>query len=1234
MEQIEIYYIHSMMFHGRAWQQAASQLADLGIKLTFINQRDSLELLTKNHPDILVAELGLGEPHCNEIIAAVGDVPHRLGLSDTTPADFTTFDRSTSVDFSDYTEKISAYNYAGAMLLLAAKAGYYTRVREKKEVQLSGIYHPDSDENFSNVDQYLQWREAQGKPAKRKVALIFYYGQLIEGSLDELDWLIHQLENEQNSFCPVPIFSVGIEQDAELPDWYSFLKDIRGLGAIISCIAGRLLKHQDDTSLLEEFNVPIIQSLRSHSQTQTQWQEDPRGLPPMSAVFSQTYPEMFGAIRPIMTACLREEDPGKQKNNWIRSYSPVKERIETLCARLGRHFTLREKPNGDKKLTIVLHNNPCKGVEATIGMAVGLDTFKSLGLFLQALSAAGYDTGNCPEDGHEILTEILEKKAIAEFRWTTIDEIVRKGGALYMMGRSEYNHWFNKQDEIVRQKILKDWDEFPGEGVAWQQDGRDVLVITGICYGNVRIMNQPKRGCYGAKCTGEVCRILHNPNLAPPHQWFATYKYIQDNSDAVIHFGTEGALEYLPGKQNGLSGSCFPEISLGDLPNFYLYVMDVIGEGMAAKRRGQATLVDHMGPIFSPVKLDKELLEIEGLLAEYHQAEAACENKRMVVLKDQLQPKLAGLDLGNEEENPGFTSEIDLTGRRIAAIKRSLAPEGMHILGQSPESPERGRLLATMLRKPSPGLPGTAEIGSMIVGEGDDHSKTAQLAGEITVDSRCDGITTPGLKNFALELEDRLGFCHREIDAVLHGLNGGYITPGPAGSLSGGRLDPLPTGRNFYAKDVALLPTRAALQVGEEMAEGMLGKYLAEEGCFPARIGLSIWSSDAFKSDGELFCQILSIMGVRPVWDKQDKVEGLEVISLEELVLWHEGKSLDRPRVDVTIETSGIMRDMVPRFCELLDEAVVIVSALDESHERNFIKKHSDEMLAELRAATDSKLSDKEMQRLATFRVFSSAPGTYGTGVGLALDASAWTTDKELAEIYINRVGHGYESKGKSTQARDILARQLAGLDIAYMKQTSEEYDILDAGCYAVSLGSLATAARALGGKEVKMYWTEAGYDKELCDIREQLQRSTAGRLLNSNWIKDMKEHGYQGAMAVSSRVNNLFKWSATSHKVSKDLFDRVVSTYILNDENRRWLMDENPYAMEEITRRLLEAASRELWQADADMLKAVQDAALEIEGDMEETIGEVSEEFQGSKVEVLGTADVDKWKHEWRIAK
>ena len=267
------------------------------------------------------------------------------------------------------------------------------------------------------------------------------------------------------------------------------------------------------------------------------------------------------------------------------------ERAEYLARRIGKLVALGAKPNSEKKLVFMLHNSVCAGVEATIGKAYGLDAFESAVKTLERLNAEGYDTGEFPQRGETLRELILEKKAFSDFRWTAVEDIVNSGGCLYQMPiAGEYELFYNELADKSREYMEKTWGAPPGEGMVL--DGK--LIITGVRFGNVLVMVQPKRGCYGAKCTGEVCKILHDPSCPPPHQYLATYRYIERvfAADACIDVGTDGSLEYLPGKSNGLSELCWPGIVLGSTPSFYAYNTGVINEALLAKRRMNAIVVD------------------------------------------------------------------------------------------------------------------------------------------------------------------------------------------------------------------------------------------------------------------------------------------------------------------------------------------------------------------------------------------------------------------------------------------------------------------------------------------------------------------------------------------------------------------------------------------------------------------------------------------------------------------
>ncbi|ADW19232.1 Cobaltochelatase [Desulfobulbus propionicus DSM 2032] len=1253
---MKILFVHGQMFQTQTWSRAYALLLAEGVELRFYAQHvkagEAIKLMASGWADLCIVQLFRDLPQYEALLEAASSLPHRIDLGPQRQPGFTTFTAKQAVRFSAYLEQVSLANFVnGIHFLVACATGTDHHIDPPEQVRTCGIYHAEHDTFFFDTSDYLRWQCSRISDTVKRplVALLCYYGQIVENNHAEIDALIQALECQ--ALTPLCVVTEGMTDSSLPPEQrYPWLEYLRGAAPqlLLNLLAGRLLTQPEDVTILKELNLPVVQLLRLYQQTPEQWRQDVTGAGAGAAsmVFSLTQPEMAGVIEPTAVAATRgETDP--VTGLLLRRYIPLPEQIERLCLRLHRWIRLRLLDNDEKRLTIVLHNNPCKGVEATLGLAAGLDTFASLAALITALREAGYDTGNAPEDGKALLDLLLARKAISEFRWTTTDEIVAKGGVLHRVDAEEYLQLLTDMPEAARQRVENDWGRFPGEGMVYRQDGQATLLVTGLRFGHLQIIVQPKRGCYGAKCNGEVCRILHDPHLSPPPHWLATYAYIRATSDAVLHFGAHGALEFLPGKQVGLSAACFPEISLGDLPNIYLYIMDVPGEGLMAKRRARAVMVDHLCPVRRPAPLDAMTLELEDLLDQYQKAKLHGENQRQQVLRARMQPLMQ--QMGGLEGEEDFDRAMELLSRRIGRSRRVLSATGPHLLGTAPDSHGIATLLATILGKPVDGLPLLAEIAAHHQPSSGNAFDDAVAVLEWLLTTTKDGCKAePGQQPFRRLLDwcqdvgGRIGLCTREIGQLLRALDGEYIEPGLCGSLALGKTEALPTGRNFFTSDVAALPTRAAWEVGQALSDNLLRKYLEDEGRFPESVGISLWSIDAFKSDGEVFCQILALMGMRPLWQANGRVCGVEPIPLHVLQLDRtDGPGVLRPRVDVVIQTSSILRDMVPHFADLLDEAAVMAGDLPEPIEQNFIRKHTLEQLDELRRELGEQHSGEELRRMASFRVFSSAPGASGTGVGLALDASAWNDEADLAETYINWSGFAYGSdrisgfeRVQGVAAHRLFAARLKDVEVSYMRQASPEYDATDCSCYTGCLGGMSVAAKALTGKRARIYFADnnSEADHSVRDFQEDLEATTMAKLLNPHWIDQRQQEGYQGAGEVAGRVNTLFKWSATTETVAGWVFDRVVTTYIQDQTNLEWLRRENPYGLEEITRRLLEAQSRGLWQADAERLAAVQEAALLIEGDMEESIGEVREEFQGSKVEVMTAADVEKWRPVWRL--
>ena len=1227
------------------WYQLVAPLKKDGIDLRIFgygSQDDLCSHIEKGEIDILLADVSKDMPGFDALYKTLLAVQARVALNLQFPKEFSTISDNELEKVREYFAVLSKENFLNGLKRIA---GF--EYGPCRPVKTYGIYHPGAADVFQETPAYKQWlQNRRAWDGTVPVAgIIVHYSQLAEGNCSDIDALVAGLEGR--GVLPFCVFCDNMPEKSIDPEtMYPWFRYFREPGfrpdIILSFLMGRLLVSIEERSLLREINVPVMQLLRNYTLSPEEWLNDPVGISAMSLTHSLVQPEMFGVIDPTMvsgTIRISEETTPSSVS------VPIEERVDMVARRVRRWAELRRKPAGEKQLTIVLHNNPCKGVENTVGMASGLDTFESLASFLWRLKNAGYRVGDIPATGKEMLDTIQDRKAFNEFRWTTVDEIARKGGVLHAMKHEEYRIFFGSLDTTVQEKVNADWGEFPGQGMVWKEDGEDTLLITGIRFGNILIMSQPKRGCYGSRCDGEVCRILHDPEISPPHHWLATYYYIQRQSDAVIHFGASGALEYLPGKRAALSQRCFSDISLGDLPNFYPYVMDVPGEGMIAKRRGRAVIIDHLTPVYRPAAMSDDLLLLDDYLTQYKRAADGNDLARKEALFGSMRDVAVKLKFIDEHDRREVLEQnIERFSRQIERIKRSMVPDGMHVFGRRPDASVMAAMITSALDRAGEGIPGMKELASKHPVQG---GALFDMAAEIIQAVLDDSAGKPLLRHVVENLPEYFRTWCREMAGALIGaeneslnllraLGGEYIDAGLSGSIASGKPDILPTGRNFYSADIMSLPTEAAWSIGKRLADQLLEKFYREEGRFPESIGLSLWSSDAFKSDGEMLAQIFWLMGVYPVRKPNGRITGVKAADLDKLVIHVDGVELHRPRVDATIETSGIVRDMVPHFIALLDKAVATVNDLEESFERNMVRKHTREQLETLKREMAGQLNEKEIQRLAMFRVFSSAPGTYSSGVGLAIDASAWENDSDLAEAYINQSGYAYgaSSADFGLKAHDILSKQLTKVEVSYMKQTSAEYDALDCGCYASFAGGMAAASTALSGRKTKMYWADTTVPGEvdIRDFKEEIERSARSKLLNERWIESMKKHGFQGAQGIAGRINNLFKWSATTKEVETWLFESVVQTYVQNEENREWMRENNPYALEEITRRLLEAEARGLWQAREDLLEKVRTAALGLEGDLEERIGDVEEEYQGGRIDVITRKDVENWKTKWKM--
>ena len=1145
-----------------------------------------------------------------------------------------------------------------------------------------GIFHPPTPEVYDTVAAY---REVHPAVHGATVGLLFSRHTFTntDGALERA--LIEALAAQ--GLDVLPVFSHGTADPESgslgpIETGRQFFIDPDGRPRIAALInlhyffLGREAKGDisetgvaaQTVEFFKSLNIPVFKPVVSYSKSIAEWEEDPQGLV-SEVTFGIAMPEFEGNIEPIIIACSRKLTDERTDTSYeIREV--IAERVDHIAHRVARYVGLSAKPVAERKAVFVFHKNECAGLEASIGGAAGLDSGESVVRIMRRMQDAGYRLEEIPESGEALMQTIMDKKAIAEFRWTTVDEIVGKGGHLALLESEIYLDWFKALPEKTRTDLVTAWGEPPGtelNGVppAMIYDGK--IVITGLNFGNVNVIMQPKRGCAGARCDGQVCKILHDPDIPPPHQYLATYRYMDQvfGADVIIHVGTHGNLEWMPGKGAGLSNACWPDIAIGTIPHLYIYNADNPAEGVVAKRRSYATLIDHLQAVMSTSDTYGELQDLEELLEEYQRA-TVLDPHRAHQLEHLIHEAMDKGHLIEEvaAKNPAtFADEVIACHEIISRVKNSQTRIGMHVFGDIPEGGKRAETINTILRFDSnnelnsrrlifdlwgeditaalknPGARGefgqtygellfSADRQAMkLIGRLIEGKPRASLFADLAGHCQDPAAVRNRFERFAdlvAEIDGRIS-ASTEIESLMNAMNGGHVPAGPSGYLSRGRYDILPTGRNFYNVDPTRIPTRAAWRVGVRLAEALIARYRKDEGRCPETVGMVWLASDIMRADGEQICQILHLLGLRPRWKANGQIDGsdgFEIIPVAEL---------GRPRIDVNIRVSGITRDCFPDSVKYIDLAVQAVAMLDESPEDNLIRRH----IVEQARAQQAELADPDDFRKLSYRIFCAQPGVYRAGVNLAVYASAWKTETDLSDIYLFWNGYAYGGgagdASYGVQAHKELVENLRRVEVTFDKHISDEGDFLNCCGYFSNYGGMTVAARTLSGKKPRTYYGDTRDPAQVgvTDFADEMRRVVRAKLLNPKYIKGMQEHGYKGAGDLSKRIGRVYGFAATTGEVDDWIFDEITETFVLNQEMREWFQKVNPWALEEIGRRLLEAQSREIWNPDQELLERLKDAYLEVEGSIEATMGEVTGEFQGGSVDIKTADDVASWKAE-----
>ncbi len=819
------------------------------------------------------------------------------------------------------------------------------------------------------------------------------------------------------------------------------------------------------------------------------------------------------------------------------------ERAEALADRVDRLIALRRASRAERRIAVVLFNFPPNA--GAVGSAAYLAVFQSLHNTLKSLKTAGYAV-EVPESAEALRLSLIEGNS------------ARFGTDANVHARIPADDHIRRQRGLA--EIERQWGPAPGRTLS---DGRSVFIL-GRQFGNVFVGLQP-----GFGYEGDPMRLLFERGFAPTHAFAAFYRYLREDfaAHAVLHFGTHGALEFMPGKQVGLSGADWPERLIGSLPNYYLYAANNPSEGALAKRRSGATLISYLTPPVAKAGLYKGLLDLKASLHQWRATppNALAEREDLAEL---IRDQAAALDLPLK----GSDAAIEAIASAVLEVEGTLIPTGLHVVGEAPSADDRLELLAAMAD--ADGIEVSPAALRALV-DGATPQAAAAFGGKKP--SRADVANLSELaRRNALLCEDH------ELPAILHALDGGYIRPAPGGDLVRTPAV-LPTGRNLNGFDPFLIPSAHALRSGAHHADLLLERHLAETGALPESIAVVLWGSDNLKSEGGPIAQALALMGARPRFDGYGRLCGAELIPLAEV---------GRPRIDVFITLSGIFRDLLGLQTRVLAEAAYLAASADEPIEQNFVRKH----------ALDYQRSEGCDLETAALRVFSNAEGAYGANVNQLIDSSAWTDEDQLADAYQARKCFAFGRNGKAVRQSSVLQDSLKRVELAYQNLESIELGVTTIDHYVDTLGGISRAVRrARGGVEAPVYiGDQTTGSAKVRTLAEQVSLETRTRTLNPRWYEGQLEHGYEGVRQIEAQVTNTLGWSATTGQVAPWVYQKISETFVLDPAMRERLAALNPIASSRMTRRLIEASDRHYWAPDAETLQALHDANDRLEDRLE----------------------------------
>lgn len=1042
------------------------------------------------------------------------------------------------------------------------------------------------------------------------IPILFYRAALEGAGTATLEALIAELE--ARGLAPVPLL-VSSLKEAPCVRFVQQAFAAFPPAAIFNLTAFALgvADLDDKANPFADTDAPVIQLIQS-GRSEAQWASDPQGLSSKDMAMYLVMPEVDGRLAGLLVGHKADAVWHERTQCPLSAYAPDHGGIARAVTLAQNWARLRMTPRADRRVAMILANYPLR--DGRLANGVGYDAPQSTVHMLMALDEAGYGLSSYPKTAADLIARLQSGPSNAQPQRGTCDAI---------LPLARYGALLAALPEEISADVTARWGDPQND--PFVRDG--AFHLPAHRFGNLVVLLQPGRG-YNLDET----ESYHDPVLVPPHAYIAAYLWLRHEfgAHAMVHNGKHGTLEWLPGKSAALDADCYPDALWGQLPHLYPFIVNDPGEGTQAKRRTGAVIIDHLVPPLTRAETYGPLKDLEALLDEYYAA-SGMDRRRLSDLKrrilDFTRDSRLDQDIGLPSDETEALIKID---NFLCDLKEAQIRDGLHVFGTAPAGGFERDLAIALARIPRGEAPGDNSLIRALAddlklgfdplsatlsdpwtgprpsplstftpsplrgGPGRGCSEEASIASE-DVHLRTTGDMVEYLESLAAALLDgaitapddwaaaravldtvqtlirpRLAASGpAEMAAFLNALDGKFIAPGPSGAPSRGRLDVLPTGRNFYSVDARAVPTPSAWELGRKSAENLVLRHLQDHGQHLAAVALSVWGTANMRTGGDDIAQALALIGARPTWDPGSlRVSGYEIVPLAKL---------GRPRVDVTLRISGFFRDAFPAQIALFDRAVRAIGALDEPSEDNPIAAR---MRAEALGLMASGKSEAEASLEAGARIFGSKPGTYGAGLGQLIDTGKWADKAELADRALAWGQYAYGAKAAGMPMQDRFRARLGQIDAVVHNQDNREHDLLDSDNYYQFEGGLSLAAETLSGQRPAAYHNDHSRPEnpKIRTLEQEISHVMRARVVNPKWLAGMMRHGYRGAFEIIATLDFMFAFAATTGAVKSHHFDLAFEAFVEDDTVRTFLIAANRFGYDELIARFNEARQRGLW--------------------------------------------------------